>query len=534
MGNFQILQTALMLIPGMLFICQVLLRNFSAMVPEHHCRLKNQTSNEYSFLGDDRDFLKVYIPMDKSRKPEMCLRFTDPQWQPLNRNATEQKPPTKTLYVILFCYFVLRFGRRTVMLWSSLIAMIAGTCTAFVTTFTGYVILKFLSGIVFVGTHLTRHCLVLEWIPTDKQILVSTCNGYASTLGQILLSGWAYLIREWCWLQFSTSIAYGIPFLLVLALPESALWLITHNKCHVAVKSLQKVAWINGHMDQGRKLTPEEIMSYIEEDLTTVKSRISLKDLFQTQAICKMTLCLMFAWFASVFSYYGAILDLQKFGFSIYLVQVLVALIDFPARLLAATGMSYKGQRLAFMFFAVFSGCLILIGIFIPQDMAALRLTFRVLGKGSLAAMIECLHLYSLKLYPTEIRQKGMCIASMGGSIGSILAPLVFIIGNYVPILQSLLFGIIPILSAIAASLLIETQGLPLQDTIQETENRSVPESYQCLAYGGREQSLKGNARQDGQERPALLIPEKPQAESTVRCFLVNSQPYFIIFSIVK
>ncbi|XP_036618602.1 solute carrier family 22 member 20-like [Trichosurus vulpecula] len=562
MGRFQILQTALLFIPGMLFGCHVLIQNFIAVVPEHHCRLQNQTSAKSPFLGDgrDRDLLQVSIPMDKSGKPETCLRFTEPQWQFLNPNGTEQASldtedcldgwvydksvfsssiviewdlvcERKSLASAAQAIFVGgqqagnvilgilsdRFGRRTVLLWSSLMAMISGMCEAFAPTFVVYVLFRFLTGVAAAGIHLTRNCLTLEWTPPDKRIHVITCNVSAFPLGVILLSGLAYLVREWRWLQFSTSVSFGISLLLALyvdrtantlssqALPESARWLITHNKLQAAVKTLQKVAWINGQKEQGSNLTPEVVMSHIQEDLTTVKQKDSLRDLFQTPDMLKMTLCVMFGWFATAFSVYGMSFDLQKYGFSIYLVQVLFELIDFPTRLLGAISMSYLGNRFTFIFCAVFSGCLIIVVIFVPQDMPYLRLTFSVLGKGLLGALFLCLHLYTLELYPTEIRQRGMSVGLFSARIGSLLSTLFLIIGNHIPMLQPLLFGIVPILSTIGVFFLIETHGLPLLETIQETENRMK-----------RAQSRTGNASEDVQERPALLSPEMPEAESTV------------------
>ncbi|XP_078004549.1 solute carrier family 22 member 20-like [Phascolarctos cinereus] len=550
MGHFQVLQMVLLFLPGMVYACINVLQIFIRVIPEHHCRLQNQTSAVSAFRGDgrDRDLLKVSIPMDKRGKPETCLRFTEPQWQLLNPNATEQarldtehcldgwvydKSVSSSSIVaewdlvceqkllIYICVAIFagghlagsvvfgilsdRFGRRTMLLWSSLMAMISGTCEAFVPTFTGHVIFKFFTGAAVVGVFTTRNCLTLEWTPPERRIHVNTYNIYSSSLGQILMSGWAYLVRDWHWLQFSASASFVIALLFALALPESARWQITHNKLHMAMKTLQKVAWINGQKEQGRKLTPEGVMSYIQEDLTTVKASSSLRDLFQTPGICKISSCVVFGWFACGFSYTAMVMDLQKFGFSIYLVQVLFALIDFPARLFGSISMSYVGNRFTFIFCALFSGCVIIIPIFVPQDMAALTLTLNVLGRGGLGVMFLCIYLYTLELYPTEIRQKGTSVGIFTSRFGAVLAPCVYITETSSTILKPLLFGVVPILSAIAVSFLIETRGLPLLETIQETEKRVK-----------RAQSLKGNASEEVQKRQALLIPAIPEAESTV------------------
>ncbi|XP_031799500.1 solute carrier family 22 member 20-like, partial [Sarcophilus harrisii] len=456
-----------------------------------------------------------HIPMDKEGKPERCLRFTEPQWHLLNANSTEEvrldtedcldgwvydkniflssiviewdlvcsqkslKSIIQTTFMggqqvgsIIFGILSDRFGRRTVLRWSSLIITIAGTCAAFVPTFAGYAIFVFLSGVSCIAIIITSTCLALEWTPLKTRMIVHSCNTCAFSVGQIILSGWAYLIREWRWLQFSISISYGIIFLCSLFLQESACWLSIHNKLPVAVKNLQKVAGINGRKEQGRKLTPEVVMSYIEEDLEAMKTSPFFTDLFRSPGIHLTTFCIMLEWFACGFSFYGLGLDLQKFGFSIYWVQVISALTILQGKLLASISMSYLGRRVTLFFLILFSGLMIIINIFVPQGEKLMKITLSILGKGGLEGAISSLYLYTPELYPTEIRQIGMSAGQFFLRFGSLLAPVVFISSNYVSILKPLLFGIVPILSTTCVHFLTETRGLPFLETIEETENR--------------------------------------------------------------
>uniref|UniRef100_F6UAV4 Major facilitator superfamily (MFS) profile domain-containing protein n=1 Tax=Monodelphis domestica TaxID=13616 RepID=F6UAV4_MONDO len=497
-GHFQVLLIALMVIPGILYACNNFLQNFIAVVPEHHCLLWNQTIAESPFLGDgrDKDLLRAYIPMDKAGKPEKCLRFTEPQWQLLNANFTEEARPAtedcldgwvydksvflssivtewdlvcgqkalqsipQTMYLagqllgsLVFGMLSDRFGRRKILMCTSLMIIITSTCVAFVPTFTAFVILRFFIGSVLMGANMAKNCLTLEWMPIERRVLAHACNTYAYSLGTVLLSAWAYLIREWRWLQFSTS---RFPFspCSIRALPESARWLITHNKLHMAVKSLQKVAWINGQQEEGRKLTPE----------------VWLREILPTW-MCKITLCVISTWFTCGFTFYGLAFNLESYDFSLYVVQVLFGLIDIPARLLAFISISYLGHRFTLMLWAVFSGSTIIIGIFVPQDLAVLRMTLAVLGKGSMVAVLSCLFLYIVELFPTEIRQMGMSVGNTAIITGTLSSSISYITGHYIPILPSMASGMVPILSAIAASFLIETNGLQLLETIQEMEN---------------------------------------------------------------
>lgn len=50
----------------------------------------------------------------------------------------------------------------------------------------------------------------MEWTPTHRRTLVNIYAMYMITLGQVVLSGLAYLIRQWRWLQGTVSVAYVI------------------------------------------------------------------------------------------------------------------------------------------------------------------------------------------------------------------------------------------------------------------------------------------------------------------------------------
>uniref|UniRef100_A0A6I8NKX4 Major facilitator superfamily (MFS) profile domain-containing protein n=1 Tax=Ornithorhynchus anatinus TaxID=9258 RepID=A0A6I8NKX4_ORNAN len=508
LGTFQMLQTALLLLPGCLFSCQNFLQNFSAAEPDHRCRLPSPDNR--SGAGD----------LTGPGRPDRCLRYPRPQWQLLLPNASAEglvtegclqgwvyertvflstivtewdlvcaKKPLKSIaqsiYMtglmvgsVVFGILSDRFGRKTMLFWSSMQSAAMGVCVAFIPSFVGYCLFRFLSGIALSGTFLTSICLAVEWTPTQKRTVVNSFATYTITVGQIVLSGWAYLIPDWRWLQFSTSVAFGIILLYSWWLPESGCWLVVHHRLAEAVKNLQKVAWINGRKEQGAKLTPEVVTSHFQEEIANTKSSPFISDLFRSPAIRKTTCCVMFAWFSSGFSFYGLALDLQKFGFSIYWVQIVFAAVDVPSKLLVAFGMVYLGRRITLISFLLLGGSMIIINMFVPSGEMILAL----LGKGGLSGSFACLYQYTLELFPTEIRQMGLSSGVFGARVGSLLAPLVFIIGNYVPILQPVMFGLAPVLAALSSCFLRETRNLPLPETIREIEERLV--SLTCCSSG--------------------------------------------------
>uniref|UniRef100_F7EE49 Major facilitator superfamily (MFS) profile domain-containing protein n=1 Tax=Ornithorhynchus anatinus TaxID=9258 RepID=F7EE49_ORNAN len=511
LGTFQMLQTALLLLPGCLFSCQNFLQNFSAAEPDHRCRLPSPDNR--SGAGDltgpvgARDLLRASVPLDAQGRPDRCLRYPRPQWQLLLPNASAEglvtegclqgwvyertvflstivtewdlvcaKKPLKSIaqsiYMtglmvgsVVFGILSDRFGRKTMLFWSSMQSAAMGVCVAFIPSFVGYCLFRFLSGIALSGTFLTT----VEWTPTQKRTVVNSFATYTITVGQIVLSGWAYLIPDWRWLQFSTSVAFGIILLYSWWLPESGCWLVVHHRLAEAVKNLQKVAWINGRKEQGAKLTPEVHQGLLSPRLVWKGRSVSLP---------LMSISLTAPRFSSGFSFYGLALDLQKFGFSIYWVQIVFAAVDVPSKLLVAFGMVYLGRRITLISFLLLGGSMIIINMFVPSGEMILAL----LGKGGLSGSFACLYQYTLELFPTEIRQMGLSSGVFGARVGSLLAPLVFIIGNYVPILQPVMFGLAPVLAALSSCFLRETRNLPLPETIREIEERLV--SLTCCSSG--------------------------------------------------
>ncbi|XP_006737200.1 solute carrier family 22 member 20-like [Leptonychotes weddellii] len=454
MGNFQILQTVLMMFPAILIACHSFLQNFTATTPKHHCRPANWTNGSHVPGGvGDGDLLQVFIPLDKDQKPEQCLRFSEPHWQILNHNGTSSlsldteacldgwvydqtvassivsewdlvcehkslKSIAQSIYMTGQLVGATAFGilsdscgRKTALQSGTLLMIIMGTSAAFAPSFPAYCVLRFLSGVAMTGIIITSLCLAMEWTPTQSRMLVNIYTMYMITLGQVVLTGLAYLIHQWRWLQGTVSVAYVIILLYSWGLPESACWLITHNKPDKAVKNLQAVARLNGKKEQGRKLTPEVVRIHMQEDTAAVKESPFFLDLFRTPGLCRLTCCITLGWFSTGFSFYGLGLDVQKFGFNIYWTQVLFTVVDIPTKLLTGLSMAYFGRRITTVSLLLVAGCMILITAFLPQ-------------------------------------------------------------GNHSPLLQPVIFGLAPILAAAAGSFLMETNNQPLLNTIQETEKR--------------------------------------------------------------
>ncbi|XP_043931359.1 solute carrier family 22 member 6-A-like, partial [Protopterus annectens] len=518
MGPFQIIYIILLCIPMIMLSSHSHIQNFSAAIPDHYCKIYVNDTQPINFTEGifDTHQWKVFIPEDSKEQPEKCLQYSTPQWDFLNESfastniSVQETVPCKngwvydksmftstiisewdlvcsrqflkqvaqTIYMagilvgaLLYGYLSDRYGRRIIIIGSYLQMAIAGTCVAFSPNYIAYCIFRFLAGMASSGMSLNCLSLTVEWTPTNLRTFTGTIKSYCSSVSQLTLAGYAYLIRDWRWLQFLVSAPYFIFFLYSWWLPESARWLILNNKATEAVKQLKRVAKFNGKKESGENITPEMLNSSVK-DLANVKSSYTLVDLVYTPKMRKISLYLSFAWFATSFSYYGLALDLQKFGISIYLVQVFFAVIDIPAKIICMIVMSFVGRRTAQACALTAAGLTIITNIFVPQEMRILRTSLAVMGKGFLASSFTCLYLYTSELYPTVIRQTGAGFGSTMARVGSMTAPMVRLASSYASFLPLAIYGGAPIVSGIIACFLPETRNTQLPDTIDEVENR--------------------------------------------------------------
>ncbi|XP_054039976.1 solute carrier family 22 member 6-B-like isoform X2 [Rissa tridactyla] len=83
MGRFQVTYVAALAIPLLMLASHNLLQNFTAGVPEHHCRprpVANDSTGDVPLL--------ISIPSDGHHRPQRCRRYVELQWHLLEVNGT--------------------------------------------------------------------------------------------------------------------------------------------------------------------------------------------------------------------------------------------------------------------------------------------------------------------------------------------------------------------------------------------------------------------------------------------------------------
>uniref|UniRef100_A0A8D2N621 Solute carrier family 22 member 13 n=3 Tax=Passerellidae TaxID=1729112 RepID=A0A8D2N621_ZONAL len=332
-----------------------------------------------------------------------------------------------------------RIGRRPVILISVFLQGLFGLGIAFVPHFYVYMAFRCVVGASVSGLDLHS----TEWIGVSSRpnaVLTSHC---CFAIGQMILAGLSYGIRNWRLLEIAGSAPMFALFFYIWVLPESARWLVTKGRIEEAKKVLQKAAATN------KCSLPPELLEQV----------LGGPDLRH----CPGAPCLAFR-FVNSFVYYGLSLNVTNFGLDIYLTQLAFGAVEIPARFACIFTLQRFGRRKTQAVLLVLSGlvCLIITGI--PEDQPVATTVLATIGKFAASASFSTSYVYAAELFPTVVRQTGVGLCSVSARVAGILAPLVRLLGQHHRAIPMAIFGSAPVLGGLLCILLPETCGTDLAD----------------------------------------------------------------------
>ncbi|XP_037696353.1 solute carrier family 22 member 11 isoform X8 [Choloepus didactylus] len=484
-GRFHVLQTVTILFVIILLPSHMLLENFSAAVPNHRCRaplLDNSTAQASvpGALGPEA-LLEVSIPPSPDQRPHRCLRFRHPQWQLLgpNASATNWSEAATEPCMDGWVYDRSTFTSTTVTEVGAeadpeLVLPAGGRGQH------GRVLCpelpRLLRSPVRECCRRRRHQLGLQRAlgRVDHHGQEGGHHGGAGMLLQHRPNDHSRPGLRPAGLALPPDGRVGallclLPGILVAAgiRPVADYYGQTRPRASGTQKGGED-KW-----PQGSQKDTDHRASSMEEELATAKTQQSVLDLFRVPVLRWRTYSLLVVSFVQFMSYYGLVLDLQSLGRDIFLLQVLFGAVDFVGRFFVPLGLRCFGRRKAIASALFLSGVSILANVLVPEDLQTLRVAFAVLGKGGFAINFTCYSVYLSEVFPTSLRVTANGLLHSVGRAGAVLGPLIRLTGQTLPLLPSLIYGILPITSGFIVLLFLpETQGLPLPDTIQDMENQ--------------------------------------------------------------
>ncbi|EFA04375.1 Organic cation transporter protein-like Protein [Tribolium castaneum] len=302
-------------------------------------------------------------------------------------------------------------------------------------------------------------------------VTVMICLFY--TLGLLILSGVAYLIRDWVYFALSTSLPFILYYFYWFFLPESPRWLLAKGRFEEASRILETLARVNNHelppsFKQQLKQKMLGTRSLSEEE--SYKKTPHCTELCATPNMRLKTVLITLNWFANEVVYVGLSYYGPSLGSNEYMSFFLSSAIEIPSYFICWLVMDRWGRRWPLCLCMIISGICCITTFLLPEDSIGLILALFLMAKSAIAASFLIIYPFAGELFPTQLRGLGIGVSAYIGGMGRIIIPFITFLGSEMVVLPLLIMGIISVIGGLIGLRLPETLHYRLPQTLEEGE----------------------------------------------------------------
>nr|KAI8758146.1 organic cation transporter protein-like [Biomphalaria glabrata] len=361
-------------------------------------------------------------------------------------------------------------GRKKVLLLGTVGQFTCGLTTGFIRSYIPFIILKFLTTFFGIGLYLTSYVIGMELIGPAKR-KYGIVKEFFWCLGHFLLTGFAFVLRDWSLLQIVLSIPNFLMISYFLLLNESSRWLVSKNRLKEASEILQVAAKIN-----------QVVLSDDVANLKNVESDANNEKVWHMMTNCRLIIrCLVIFvnWLVASLVFYGLNLNVGNLSGDLYLnffLSGLVEVVSYTSCLMFLDKVGRKLLQCCFMLTAGVACVSTLYPVLFNTDLSWLTIVLCLIGKFGASAAFAVIYIYTVELFPTVMRNSGLGASSLVANIGGVFAPYIADIGQMISgdmavVLPLLIFGGASIFAGLLALLLPETANQKLPDTVEDAKN---------------------------------------------------------------
>uniref|UniRef100_A0A061RDK7 MFS transporter, OCT family, solute carrier family 22 (Organic cation transporter), member 4/5 n=2 Tax=Tetraselmis sp. GSL018 TaxID=582737 RepID=A0A061RDK7_9CHLO len=342
----------------------------------------------------------------------------------------------------------------TAMVISGLMAIIGGVSQSYWIFLT----CRCVSGIGVAGIGMVAYILGCEYVGPSWRGLLGVAAQQFFAFGAILLPVIAYLMPSWRALSILTGASSLLFPLALLLVPESPRWLLTAGRSADAVTALAAIASHN------RTSLPNVSLAGTSGQPGEEPARANLLDVLRHPILRVRLIIQLIAWFTVSSMYYGISLMISALPGSIYVDNVVLAVMEMVAYGVASVLIDLIGRR------KTISGSFLIGGLCLILSAATsgpLSLCLAFAAKCAAASAFALVYICMAELFPTVVRNVCVGAASQAARVGSMAMPSLIIIGNE---LHFSLFGFLVMgLMSTAVGLMLLTQPETLGTVLPET-----------------------------------------------------------------
>jgi len=193
-------------------------------------------------------------------------------------------------------------------------------------------------------------------------------------------------------------------------------------------------------------------------------------------------------------AYYGIQLNVENLNFNLYFTVAFNALMEIPAVFGGSLLLAWVDRRILVASSAILAGlsCIICtlfhrsrVGATSHRASNWAQLIAESVGFMAVSLAFDVMYIYSVELFPTNVRNVAVSLLRQSLMSGATLAPLLVILGRVNASLSFLVFGLVGIVSGMLTLCLPETRNRPLYETLEQQEqlDDSVPQVQEVVDH---------------------------------------------------
>ncbi|XP_033124176.1 organic cation transporter protein-like [Anneissia japonica] len=179
---------------------------------------------------------------------------------------------------------------------------------------------------------------------------------------------------------------------------------------------------------------------------------------------------MLFNRFSIVLVYYGLTYGVEGLNVNVYIGTFLGGLTEAFAYLFTWFIIQKFGRRLMLGGTLMTGGIACFVNIWIPSSFVELRTATAMIGKFFITSAFSIVYIYTVELFPTDIRTFGLGFCSSVSRVAGVLAPQILFLQKLWTHLPLVAFSVTSVTAGLFAFLLPETLNVPLPQTIEEAE----------------------------------------------------------------
>ena len=330
--------------------------------------------------------------------------------------------------------------------------------------------------------------LLVELTSSRYTNLVGNLALLACVLGEIVITGMAYLCRHWLRLKWAMTLYLLalVPYLFFM--PESPRWLLSKHRYDELEKLLRRIArWNRRANSRWLPLYRYMIESHQREKSAQRKNKAQMP--FTAKAIRVLThVPTMSKLVISAIIGFVTLLIYLKISYSLgamteidpYLNLVIGAVGEALGYLAPGLLMIRFGRKPIFITFQILTAiCLVATPYSLHYSRFVVVLVAQ-LGKFAISGAVAVTYIFVPELFPTTIRGTGTGFFILFSRLGSTAAPMIDAWINHdrsAVLVMHYLYALFTLLTALLVLLLPETRNVPLADKIDYSSRRKTESS---------------------------------------------------------